>query len=88
MCLFGGEIGWMENFGEKMGRKFFLSVFGWVGRKENKWWGSCIFSPGPPKSFLSKIERKLKGEIGHNFWTKMPMYNCTWVSFIDRKSVV
>ena len=37
VCLFGGEIGWMENFGEKMGRKTFLSMFGWVGRKENKW---------------------------------------------------
>ena len=24
VCLFGGEIGWMENFGEKMGRKTFL----------------------------------------------------------------
>ena len=38
VCLFGGEIGRMENFGEKIGIKlFFLSVFGWVGRKENKW---------------------------------------------------
>ena len=36
MCLFGGEIGWMENFEEKMGRKTFWSVFSWVGRKENK----------------------------------------------------
>ena len=33
VCLFGGEIGWMENFREKMGRKFFWSVFGCVGRK-------------------------------------------------------
>ena len=24
VCLFGGEIGWMKNFGEKMGRKTFL----------------------------------------------------------------
>ena len=62
MCLFGGEIGWMKNFGEKMGKKTFLSVFGWVGRKENKWWGSGIFFSGPPKSFLPKMERKLKGE--------------------------
>ena len=29
ICLFRGEIGWMKNFGEKMGRKTFLSVFGW-----------------------------------------------------------
>ena len=34
--LFGGKIGWMENFGKKMRRKTFLSIFGWVGRKENK----------------------------------------------------
>ena len=59
--LFGGEIGWMKNFGEKMGRKTFLSVFGWVGRKENKWWGLGIFSPDPPKSFLHKMEKKLDG---------------------------
>ena len=37
MCLFGGEIEWMKNFREKMGRKTFWSVFGWVERKENKW---------------------------------------------------
>ena len=28
VCLFGGEIGWMKNFEEKMGRKTFLSVNG------------------------------------------------------------
>ena len=27
MCLFGGEIKWMENFRKKMGRKAFWSVF-------------------------------------------------------------
>ena len=75
LCLFGGEIWWMENFIKKMGRKIFLSVFGWMGRKENKWWNPCIFSPSSQKSFLSKIERKLKREIVHYFWTKMPMYN-------------
>ena len=62
VCLFGGEIEWVENFGEKMGRKTFLSVFGWVGRKENKWWGPNDFSSDPPKNFLSKMKRKLKGE--------------------------
>ena len=35
-CLFGGKIEWMENFGEKMERKTFWSVFDWVGWKENK----------------------------------------------------
>ena len=45
VCLVGGKIWWMENFGEKMGRRIFLSVFGWVGRKKNKWWGLGVFSP-------------------------------------------
>ena len=68
----------MENIGEKMGKKKFWSVFGWVGRMKNKWWGPCIFSPGLSKSFLSKIKRKLKREIVHHFWIKMPLYNCTF----------
>ena len=45
----------MENFGEKMGRKTFLSVFGWVGRKENKLWGLCVFSLGLPKVLSPKL---------------------------------
>ena len=80
MCLFRGEIRWMENFGEKIGRKTFLSMFGWMGRKENKWWGPCVFFLDPPKSFLLKIEKKLKGKIGYHFWTKMPMCNYIWAS--------
>ena len=60
--MFGGEIGWMENFGEKIRRKFFLSVFGWVERKENKLWDLGVFFLGPPqKSFLQngkKTERR------------------------------
>ena len=39
--------------------KTFLSRFGWVERKENKWWNPDVFSSDPPKSFLLKIERKL-----------------------------
>ena len=35
MCLFGGEIGWMENFGEKMGRKTFLKCV-WLDGEEGK----------------------------------------------------
>ena len=64
MCLFGGEIKWIENFGEKMRWKTFLSMFGWVRRKENKLWSPGIFSPSPPKYFIPKIKRKLKGENG------------------------
>ena len=63
-----------------MGRKTFLSMFGWMEMKGNKWWGSSIFSPCPPKCFLPKMERKLKGKIENYFWTKMPTCNCTWDS--------
>ena len=62
MCLFGGETEWMKNFREKMRRKTFLNVFGQAGRKENNWWGLGIFSLNTQKSFLSKMERKLKRE--------------------------
>ena len=41
--------------------KLFWSVFGRMGRKENKWWGLGVSSPGPLKSFLPKMERKLGG---------------------------
>ena len=55
------------KFEEKIRMKTFWSVFGWMGRKKNKQWNSSVFSPVSPKSFLSKIERKLKGKIGHYF---------------------
>ena len=35
VCLFGGEIGWMENFGEKIGRETFLECV-WLGEEEGK----------------------------------------------------
>ena len=35
VCLFGGEIGRMENFEEKIGRKTFLECV-WFGREEGK----------------------------------------------------
>ena len=60
--MFEYERRWMENFEEKMGMKTFLSVFGWVERKKNKWWGLGVFFLGPPKSFLPKMEKKLKRE--------------------------
>ena len=61
VCLFGGEIKWMKNFGEKMGMKTFLSVFGWVGRNENKWWGSGVFFLDPPKKFSPQNGEKTEG---------------------------
>ena len=48
--------------------------------KENKLWDLDVFSPSPLKSFLPKIRKKLKEEIMHHFWTKMPMCSCTWAS--------
>ena len=35
MYLFGGETVWMENFGEKMGKKTFLECV-WLGKEEGK----------------------------------------------------
>ena len=35
VCLFGGEIGWMKNFEEKMGRKTFLECV-WLDGEEEK----------------------------------------------------
>ena len=35
VCLFVGEIGWMENFGEKMEWKTFL-VCVWLSREQRK----------------------------------------------------
>ena len=46
----------------KWERKLFWSVFGWVGRKENKWWGLDVFFPGLSKCFIPKMERKLSGD--------------------------
>ena len=46
VCLFGGEIEWMKNFGKKMGRQTFWWVFGWrVGRGGKKIDGAHVFSP-------------------------------------------
>ena len=60
MCLFECEIGWMENFGEKMGRKTFLECV-WLGRNgKYKWWGLGVFSPDPPKCFFPKNGEKTK----------------------------
>ena len=35
VCLFGGKIGWMENFGKKMGRKTFLKYV-WLDGEKGK----------------------------------------------------
>ena len=49
-------------------------MFGWIRRKENKWWGLGVFiSPSPPKCFLPKIEKKL---IGNEFFLDWQKYQC------------
>ena len=51
MCLFGGEIGWMENFGEKMGRKTFLVGVLLEGGEGKNFVGSRYFLFRPTKMF-------------------------------------
>ena len=62
--LFGGEIGWIENFKEKIGKKIFWSVFDWVRRKETKWWSVGVFSPCPQFYFENgeKTKKKMFGQ--------------------------
>ena len=43
--------------------KLFSSVFNWVRRKENNWWGPCVFSPEPTNMFTPQNgQRKLSGD--------------------------
>ena len=37
-------------------------MFGWKGEWKILWWGPSIYSPSLPKSFFSKIRRKIRGE--------------------------
>ena len=72
MCLFGGEIWWMENFGEKMRRKTFWSVFDWAERKENKWWDH-VFSPRAyQKVFSPKLRENCRKKLDIIFGQKCP----------------
>ena len=62
MCLFEGEIGWIENFGEKMD----LCVI-WLEEKEKK-----PFMWSPHKICLSTVERKLDRESLIVKWQNCP----------------
>ena len=69
--------GW-KTLKRKWERKLFWSVFGWVGRKENKWWGPGVFSLSLPKCFLPKIKRKLsRNAFFFLDWQKC-LCMCTW----------
>ena len=61
--------GW-KTLEEKWEEKCFWNLFGWVGRKENKWWGPSVFFLDPPNCFLPKIERKLSGDEFFLNWQK------------------
>ena len=73
VCLFGGKIGWMENFGKKMGRETVLECVWLGGEDKTKWWDPCVFSPDPPKSSLQN-------------WEKTEERN--WISFLDENAHV
>ena len=62
MCLFEGEIRWIENFGEKMD----LCVI-WLEEKEKK-----PFMWSPHKICLSTVERKLDRESLIVKWQNCP----------------
>ena len=70
-----GKVDFRED-GKKNERKrvekTFLRVFGWEGERGKWWWGSSVFSPGSPKSFLSKMERKLNGRSLIGKWQRCP----------------
>ena len=62
MYLFGGEIGWIENFGENMGMKAFL-VGVWLEEGEGKKLvGPKYFLPEPIKTFSLQNGEKTKWE--------------------------
>ena len=69
VCLFGSKIVWMENFGKKMRINFFLSVFGWVGRKKINGGAKCFF-PKPTKNFSLKQRKNWKEKLCIIFWRK------------------
>ena len=50
VCLFGREIGWMKNFGEKIGEKIDLCVVWLGGGKENFYVGPMHFPLGPTQN--------------------------------------
>ena len=64
-CLFGEILERMENSGEKSREKEILVR---------------VFSPSPPKCYLPKMGRKLRGRVWFPWLMKMPMCTCTWVS--------
>ena len=62
VCLFGGILDRIENWGEKSGEENFLMSV-WLGEEREKmWWSPSVFSLNSPKYFFPKMWRKLGGE--------------------------
>ena len=61
VCLFEGEIGWMENFQEKIGEKMGLCVVWLGGEKETFVWGQAFSTQVHTKLFFPKWREK-RGE--------------------------
>ena len=62
VCLFGGKIRWMENFGEKIGKKMGLCVV-WLGGGEGKLEGGAqTFSTRAHTKLYYSIWREKKNE--------------------------
>ena len=62
MYLFGGEIGWMENFEEKIGIKTFLVDIWLEGGEGKKLVGPRCFLSGPTKMFSLQNGEKTEWE--------------------------
>ena len=67
VCLFGGEIGWIKNFGEKMRRNFLKSV--WLRGGERK---IMVGHSRTHQKVFSNMKRKLVGRKSYKWRTKMP----------------
>ena len=66
VCLFGGEIGWIENFGEKIKEKMGLCTIWLGGGKENFCVRPRHFPPVPTQNFsLQNGEKKGEKSLRH-----------------------
>ena len=72
VCLFGGEIGRMENFGEKIEKKMNFCVI-WFREGERKLLcGAQVFSNGPTKLFSPKWRENRGENVEVCYVTKIP----------------
>ena len=72
VCLFEGEIGWMENFQEKIGEKMGLCVVWLGGEKETFVWGQAFSTQVHTKLFFPKWREKRGEKFEAYGGTKLP----------------